>query len=251
VLISEKEQYLDSDYTDAARGMIYRANTASVGVAVDGVPDADVSDGTPLEWETLSGPMGSLLTRHEIETTADGFEPVLYYADDDRNPPRQCTGDGAALGQSGLWIPQSVPSTDPRLGSSTVMRSTRTVLLSPTPLTEAEQDATLAAMASSMTVTVAPVGTSAEADRVVQTRLTVAPNPTAGAATVSFSVTAPTDVRVSVVDALGREVWRAGDRRLGAGPHRVALDLSRLAPGWYAVRVATETSVSTHPLMRR
>ncbi|HYE95153.1 MAG TPA: T9SS type A sorting domain-containing protein [Rubricoccaceae bacterium] len=66
--------------------------------------------------------------------------------------------------------------------------------------------------------------------------LAVHPNPAATLATLRLEARTPGPARVEVLDALGRAVWRSS-RVLAAGPNQVALDLHRLAPGVYTVRV--------------
>ncbi|MEL6770965.1 MAG: choice-of-anchor V domain-containing protein [Bacteroidota bacterium] len=63
------------------------------------------------------------------------------------------------------------------------------------------------------------------------------PNPTRGAATLSFALAAPTDVTVTLVDGLGRTVVEAQRGALGAGAQTVALDASGLVPGVYFAAV--------------
>lgn len=67
--------------------------------------------------------------------------------------------------------------------------------------------------------------------------LTAGPNPTRGALVLSFTLPAPTEATVEVVDALGRFVLRQalGAQPAGAGSAR--LDLSGLAAGAYSVRL--------------
>ena len=80
----------------------------------------------------------------------------------------------------------------------------------------------------------------------------VYPNPTAGAATVSFALAEPSAVTVAVYDVLGREVSRtAAD--YGEGRHGVSVDASRWGPGVYLVRVEAAAegaapSVTVHRL---
>ena len=66
--------------------------------------------------------------------------------------------------------------------------------------------------------------------------LTVAPNPSRGAARVSFTLAEPGIARVRVVDVLGREVAVLADGERAAGAHAVALP-RRLASGVYVVTV--------------
>ena len=84
----------------------------------------------------------------------------------------------------------------------------------------------------------APALASAEASAGAS-GLAVYPNPTAGRATVTFSVETQTDVRLSVVDALGREVAVLADGPVEAGAHRAELDGSSWPAGVYLVRLAT------------
>lgn len=75
--------------------------------------------------------------------------------------------------------------------------------------------------------------------------LAVSPNPTEGAATLSFRVKRSTTATVRVVDVMGREVatvLKAG--KLAAGPQRLALPPS-LAPGVYIATVATAEAVQS------
>jgi hypothetical protein len=64
--------------------------------------------------------------------------------------------------------------------------------------------------------------------------LSVSPNPSSGASSVSLTLPSAQAVRVAVVDALGRTLAVAHDGTLSAGRHRLALPAG-LAPGVYAV----------------
>ena len=63
------------------------------------------------------------------------------------------------------------------------------------------------------------------------------PNPTRGGVRVGFELPESSSVRVSVVDALGREVAVLADGEWGAGRHEATLAAGRLAPGVYVVRL--------------
>jgi hypothetical protein len=71
------------------------------------------------------------------------------------------------------------------------------------------------------------------------------PNPTFGSAAVGYTLAESGAVRLSVVDLLGREVavLEAGEQ--AAGPHTAVLDASRLSPGIYVVRLATDGQLLT------
>ncbi len=74
--------------------------------------------------------------------------------------------------------------------------------------------------------------------------LAVAPNPTRGSAAATFTLAAPADVRVSVVDLLGRTV-RDERMRLAAGEQSVRVETDNLAGGLYVVRVEAGAGVAT------
>ncbi|WP_412069037.1 T9SS type A sorting domain-containing protein [Rubrivirga sp. IMCC43871] len=75
--------------------------------------------------------------------------------------------------------------------------------------------------------------------------LSVFPNPTAGRSTVAVTgVTGP--ARVSVVDALGREVAVLHDGPVASGDARY--EVGRLAPGLYVVRLQSADGVATRSL---
>ncbi len=94
-----------------------------------------------------------------------------------------------------------------------------------------------------LTVTPAGVVTGTEPVAAGAFRLgNVAPNPTAGAASLALRVGTAQDVRATVYDALGREVAVAFDGpATPAADVVIALDAARLAPGAYVVRVEGAT----------
>ena len=75
-----------------------------------------------------------------------------------------------------------------------------------------------------------------------------APHPATGAVRLGFVLETAADVRLSVVDVLGREVATVLDGPRAAGRHDVRVETGRLAPGTYLVRAATEAGVVTLPL---
>ena len=72
-----------------------------------------------------------------------------------------------------------------------------------------------------------------------------APNPVAGTTTLRFTLAQPADVRLSVVDALGREVVVLAAAPHAAGEHAAELDTSGLTPGLYVVRLAAGDHVAS------
>ena len=75
--------------------------------------------------------------------------------------------------------------------------------------------------------------------------LRVWPNPARGVATAAYALLAPSRVRVSLLDVLGREVAVAEDGVRPAGPHRARLDTAGLPAGLYVVRLAVDGQVQS------
>jgi|GEM_PF-856229 len=71
------------------------------------------------------------------------------------------------------------------------------------------------------------------------------PNPAAATARVRFELDAASDARVSVVDALGREVAVLAEGARAAGVHDVTLDARGLAAGVYVLRLVADDAVAT------
>ncbi len=71
----------------------------------------------------------------------------------------------------------------------------------------------------------------------------VAPNPAAGAAAVTFGLPHDAEVTLEVMDLLGRLVWRSDPQRLAASAeHALPLDLDGAPPGVYVCRLTAQTS---------
>jgi len=82
-----------------------------------------------------------------------------------------------------------------------------------------------------------------------EVRIETYPNPTTGSTTLAYHLARPSPVRVSVYNALGREVAVVVDAERQAGVHTEAIDMARLAPGVYAIRLAANGSVHTRRLV--
>ena len=81
--------------------------------------------------------------------------------------------------------------------------------------------------------------------------LTAYPNPSSGRTIVAFSVEAAGPVRLSLHDALGREVAVLVEGALAEGRHEAELDAGALPAGTYLVRLATAGGrVATERLTR-
>lgn len=79
--------------------------------------------------------------------------------------------------------------------------------------------------------------------------LAVGPNPAREEAAVRFGLAEPSEVRLTVLDALGRLVLERA-ASLGAGDHALPLDPSSWAPGLYLVRLATDEGAAVRTLIR-
>ena len=114
------------DYSPAAEGMLYFNNVnGNTGFAIDGIPDSPVPG--PLDWEFVTGEQGSLIMLHSMSTDIDAFAHTSYYVDDLEPSITQCTGDKVAYGQSGHFIAQEIPNTDPKSTPYSVLDVERTI----------------------------------------------------------------------------------------------------------------------------
>ena len=75
-----------------------------------------------------------------------------------------------------------------------------------------------------------------------------APNPSHGRATVAFDLPEATEVRLVVVDVLGREVSVLAEGSMAAGAHRAVWEASGLPAGLYLVRIQAGAFAATRPL---
>jgi hypothetical protein len=110
------------DYSPAAAGMTYYNSLNPGGVPLDGAPETPAAG--QVAWELVTGAQGSVVHAHALETDIAGFNYTWYYLDDSTPPVTQCTGDAFAYGQSGPWVNQSIPCTDP---SASVCTNARTL----------------------------------------------------------------------------------------------------------------------------
>ncbi len=92
-----------------------------------------------------------------------------------------------------------------------------------------------------------PTGLSA--DEATLGALSIAPNPTAGAANVYLSLRAAQRVSADVMDALGRVVATVPAQSLTEGAHTLPLSLAGVARGLYVVRVTTGDTTRSRRLV--
>ena len=105
--------------------------------------------------------------------------------------------------------------------------------------TEADQAAFAAALASIVT------GATPTEDAPSALSMTVAPNPISVSGRVMWALPAATDVRVTLYDALGREVAVLAEGAYGIGNHTADLPASALPAGVYVVRAVLGTEART------
>ena len=79
--------------------------------------------------------------------------------------------------------------------------------------------------------------------------LSVAPNPSLGATTISYSLAAPMVVRLTVLDATGREVALLVEGTQAAGTHTVPFGSAALPTGLYTCRLSTPAGSRTSRLV--
>lgn len=94
-------------------------------------------------------------------------------------------------------------------------------------------------------VSAVAVSTGSDTPEASGDELSVYPNPTRGQATVAFSLAQGADVRVAVIDMLGREVATVASGARSAGAYTEVVDTARMAPGLYLVRVETPEGART------
>lgn len=96
----------------------------------------------------------------------------------------------------------------------------------------------------------AGVGRSTAGDRTAAMGLACAPNPFGSVGTVTFTLDHPSPVRITLVDALGREVAGVADGHFDAGEHAVPLTGARLAAGVYFCRLAAGDRTAVIPIVK-
>jgi len=111
------------DYSPNAAGMTYYDELNTAGVTIDGIPDVVTAGANT--WEMVTGSQGSLVIANTLATSFAATGHTSYYVDDTTPSDTQCTGDAFAYGTSGLWLNQSVPSTDPSIGGTDTLTSAR------------------------------------------------------------------------------------------------------------------------------
>ena len=75
------------------------------------------------------------------------------------------------------------------------------------------------------------------------------PNPFSGVTTIGYTLPRPGDVRLEVLDLLGRKVATLAEGGASAGSHQITFDASGLAGGVYVYRLTTDQGVQTRRMM--
>lgn len=90
------------DYSPAALGMKYTNTLNSSPIIIDGIKEIIVKG--DIQWELVTGNLGSLVILHRRQTTFAGSESAYgsYWDESKTKPASNCTGDGQAWGTSGV-----------------------------------------------------------------------------------------------------------------------------------------------------
>jgi len=94
---------------------------------------------------------------------------------------------------------------------------------------------------------VLPSSTNAALDSEIQ--LSVFPNPTAEQIFVDYTLTENTEVSVSILNLVGKQVVSLSNETQGAGDHRLNADLSHLPNGSYFVKLKIGEEIGMHKIL--
>lgn len=83
------------------------------------------------------------------------------------------------------------------------------------------------------------------AERPSLSALTVVPNPLQASGLVSFSLSAPTTVKMEIINLMGKTVMTKTMQALSAGPHTLPLNVESLPAGVYMVQLTSDQGPST------
>jgi hypothetical protein len=103
--------------------MVYYNSLNTNGVTIDGMPDTNTPGA--ITWEMVTGQQGTLITIGSVLTDITPFAYASYYSDDSTPAVTQCTGDPYEYGTSGMFIVQTIPSTDAVAGGTNHLRVAR------------------------------------------------------------------------------------------------------------------------------
>jgi glucose/arabinose dehydrogenase len=78
---------------------------------------------------------------------------------------------------------------------------------------------------------------------------TIYPNPAKNQFTLSFSLTAPTSMKVILTDMLGKEISTITEKALESGTHNQQVDVSGIKPGYYLLKISTGNNTVTKKLL--
>ncbi|NIM18861.1 MAG: T9SS type A sorting domain-containing protein [Candidatus Latescibacteria bacterium] len=239
------------DYSPAASGLTYCNDINLSGVTIDGFPDV-VTKGA-IVWEMVTGPQGTLVIAHDMDTDIPGFAYTSYYADDSTTSVTQCTGDDFEYGSSGPWIDQSIPNTDPYMSPYYKLISDRIVYYEgpnqTISLAELLYDQATNPPTISVSTAVAKISVphSFELSRNF-------PNPFSNETTIQFTLPEASEVSLRIYDVTGRLVKTLLEGMAGKGTtpivwNRTNTNGRRVPCGVYFYRLESNTRLATRKLV--
>ncbi|MDX1418839.1 MAG: T9SS type A sorting domain-containing protein [Rubricoccaceae bacterium] len=246
-----------NDYSAAATGMLRYSNLDPEGFLLDGQPE-QASEGE-LAWEMVQGEQGTIVLAYDISTDIPWVEPSSYYHDEAPAAVRQCTGDAALYGASGVRVTGRLPNTDPTIpGELYRLRFERQQLHAAPDLPLEEAQAFVTATDAPLDVEATPFAlvlgedprpspTPPEPFALDAPR----PNPSSGLARITYRLDAQSSVRLTVYDLVGRRVAVLDEGRREAGYHDVPLGPDRFPAGVYIIRLESPRGMRAVPFVRR
>ncbi len=205
-------------------GAIVVARSGAVVVGARGVGYRSADGGQT--WATIS--FGFAQPFHELDVLRRGPDGTLFAGADGGAPVHRSLDDGLTWAPVADGLPEAAPALDLAVGSDGVLWAALGT----------------GGLFRTTTSTVASEGPGRQSSPLA---LAVAPNPTRGGATVTLTVDSPSDLTVSVVDALGRRVAVLHDGTVAAGA--LTLRVGALPPGVYVVRATVGREAATQRLV--
>ncbi|HLT46130.1 MAG TPA: T9SS type A sorting domain-containing protein, partial [Rubricoccaceae bacterium] len=238
-----------NDYSPNAVGMRRYSNLDPEGLLLDGEPEP-AHEGN-LEWEVLQGEQGTLVSAFGLSADIPDLQPGSYYSDQAPAGVKQCTGDEALYGASGLRLPGPMPNTDPSLNLDTyALVYERHQLYAAPDLPLDSAHAFVAAARDPLRIQTAPyairLGDDPDPPPGPDPTLegpvflgTPRPNPSTGVARVTYWLEEETIARLSLYDLAGRRIAVLDEGRRAEGYHDVGIRPGRFPAGTYLIRLET------------
>ena len=80
--------------------------------------------------------------------------------------------------------------------------------------------------------------------------LVLYPNPTSETLTIQYSLMKSDDIKISVLDNLGRQISDVQHNQLPAGEHILDIDIKNLPPAVYMLQLSTEQNTVTEKFVK-